>query len=86
MRFITVITQFRDTMAMNSPSLTCCVKISYAVGHELAGSFLFHNRIYWALAFVTTNNYDSLTKLRTLEITVTTAHKQSSLFSLAAAW
>jgi hypothetical protein len=43
------------------------------------------NWIYWALTFVTTNNYDSLTELHIPNITVTAAH-MSSQSSLAVAW
>jgi hypothetical protein len=53
MRFITVITQFRDTMAMNCPPLTCCMKMSYAVGHELAGSLPFQ-RLVFILSYIST--------------------------------
>jgi hypothetical protein len=43
------------------------------------------NWIYWTLTLVTTNNYDSLTELRTQKITVTTAHVMSSQTSLVVA-
>jgi hypothetical protein len=36
------------------------------------------NWIYWTLTLVTTNNYDSLAKLHTSKITITTAHIKSS--------
>jgi hypothetical protein len=44
------------------------------------------NWIYRTLTLVTTNNYDSLTELHTPNITVTTAHINSSQSSLAVAW
>jgi hypothetical protein len=44
------------------------------------------NRIYWTLTLVTTNNYDSLTELRTPNITITSAHIKSSKSSIAVAW
>jgi hypothetical protein len=44
--------------------------------------FWTDNWIYWTLTLVTTNNYYSLTELRTPKITVTTAHVMSSQASL----
>jgi hypothetical protein len=38
------------------------------------------NRIYWTLAHLTTNNYDSITELHTTKTTVTTAHIKFSVF------
>jgi hypothetical protein len=44
------------------------------------------NRMYWTLALVTTNNYDSLTELHTPKITVTETHIKSSQCLLAVVW
>jgi hypothetical protein len=44
------------------------------------------NRIYWTLTLVTINNCDTLTELHTPNITVTSAHTESSQFALAVDW
>jgi hypothetical protein len=44
------------------------------------------NWIYWTPTFLNTNNYESLTELRTPKITVNKAHIKSSQPSLAVAW
>jgi hypothetical protein len=45
------ITQFWITTSSNCQALTCCMSISYAVGHELASMFLFQcvMSILWEL-------------------------------------
>jgi hypothetical protein len=50
------------------------------MGFRLVIGFIGH------LSLVTTNNYDSLTELRTPKIIVTTTRIKSSQFSLAIAW
>jgi hypothetical protein len=50
------------------------------MGFGLVNGFIEH------LRNITTNNYESVTELQTLKITVTTAHLKSSQSLLAIAW
>jgi hypothetical protein len=41
-RFITAITTFLVTIAMNRRGLTGCVNVSYVVGHERVNNLMLH--------------------------------------------